>query len=519
MLSPAELNTCLGPGADPIVWQSAPACTSGKVQGGERTDFSWEAMDAFLQAGKPVIVGMLRGVTGSHFVVVTRGGGGEADSYAITDPWDGSTTKTLGSYTNVGYNPRWIVSFDGPGKNCGRLVPSSGPPAGGFRDGGTYKGGVTVTVPPGGGTTTVQKVPGGSSGSTGSGSPSPSPSASASPSQTPSASPSASASPTGTPSATPSATPGAATIWHLGPGARLGLTGEGVYQVFSCSRGGGLLPRCRILKFTIDRTPPVLSLVPIGVRASFHAATLGVSGRGFSAFDASAPALVLDRPGRLRLGAVDTLSGVDSIEYQLDGASQAAYSDDVSFVRTLVVTTVGLHTITVTATDIAGNRSVLADQVFEVQDAAQATPTPSPTPTATPTRRPTPTPTPTPTATPTPTPTPTPPFSASASVDQPNLTTFCPATLNFTAVVTYTGSAPLRVRYVWLRSDGAIDTNQTFVSFSGPGSQTVTTTWSLGAATPTFQPFHGWEQLELMTSPVVLSNQANFTLFCESPPG
>src|SRR6266511_363620 len=94
--------------ADPIYWASAPGCTAGKVQGGLRADFSWEAVDAFLKAGRPIIIGMVRGQTGMHFVVVTQGGGGEADNYHITDPWDGSTSKTLGSYTSVGYNPRWI---------------------------------------------------------------------------------------------------------------------------------------------------------------------------------------------------------------------------------------------------------------------------------------------------------------------------------------------------------------------------------------------------------------------------
>jgi hypothetical protein len=113
--------------------------------------------------------------------------------------------------------------------------------------------------------------------------------------------------------------------------------------------------------------------------------------------------------------------------------------------------------------------------------------------------------------------TPTPPLSITASVDKPNVNAVCPQVITFTAVVRYTASAPVRVQYQWLRSDGAIDTNQTFVSFSGPGTQSVTTRWTLGAATPPFQPFHGWEQLELLTTRVALSNQANFTLFCQAP--
>jgi hypothetical protein len=137
VLTPVDLNACLGSAADPIVWQSAPACTSGKVQGGVRQDFSWDTLDGYLKAGKPAIVGMVRGQTGMHFVVVTQGGGGEADGYSITDPWDGSSTKTLGNYTNVGYNPLWIISYDGPGKNCGRLLPAQAPVVTGAHDGGT----------------------------------------------------------------------------------------------------------------------------------------------------------------------------------------------------------------------------------------------------------------------------------------------------------------------------------------------------------------------------------------------
>src|SRR5205807_2188360 len=167
-MSPADLNACLGPGADPIVWTQAPLCTAGRVQGGERSDFSWDAVDGLLRAGKPAIVGMLRGLTGMHFVVVTQGGGGEADNYHITDPWDGTVSKTLGSYTNTGYNPRWLVSYDGSGRNCARLLPPSPPLVRGFQDGATYRGGVSVSVPSGAPGATVQPASGqGSSGQPG----------------------------------------------------------------------------------------------------------------------------------------------------------------------------------------------------------------------------------------------------------------------------------------------------------------------------------------------------------------
>jgi hypothetical protein len=460
VLSPTDLNACMGAGADPIQWQSAPACTAGRVQGGLRTDFSWAALDAFLGAGKPVIVGMLRGLTGTHFVVVTQGGGGVADGYSITDPWDGSTTKTLGTYTNVGYNPQWIVSFDGPGRNCARLVPSSGAPVQGVNDGGTYQNGVTVSVPQGGsGSTTVQQVP--------TASPSPSPSPSASASATPSPTPTPTPTPTGTPTPTAKATPKATPVvgpivWHLHPGGKITVSGEGIYQVFVCRASS----RCRVLKFTIDRTPPVLALRPLNPHAgpihtmAFHPM-------------AAAPGIVVDRPGRLRLDALDTLSGVASVEYRLDGSGWTPYSDDVSFVRTLVVPTVGTHTISIRSLDLARNVGEVDDLTFQVID---TTPTPSPTPSATPTptRRP-------PTATPAPTPAPTatpPSFQAAptltatlTSPPPPTCGPFAgPATWTVAGQITDTGG-PGTATYRWVH-DGVAQPTQS-LTFNQAGTLSV----------------------------------------------
>jgi hypothetical protein len=114
---------------------------------------------------------------------------------------------------------------------------------------------------------------------------------------------------------------------------------------------------------------------------------------------------------------------------------------------------------------------------------------------------------------------PPPPFSISATVDQPNVTSFnCPVTFTFTATVTYTGSATGTFPYTWLRSDGAIDTLPTSVSFEGPGSQRVQTTWTLSSNTN--QTFSGWEQLQLTAGSgvLVLSNRANFSLTCRIIP-
>jgi hypothetical protein len=90
------------------------------------------------------------------------------------------------------------------------------------------------------------------------------------------------------------------------------------------------------------------------------------------------------------------------------------YSDDVSFVRTLVVPAVGMHTISIRATDLARNVGETDDLTFQVMDTTPS-PTPAATPTPAPTRRP---PTPTPTAAPTPAPTPPCPTSGQLSAAQ-----------------------------------------------------------------------------------------------------
>jgi len=289
---------------------------------------------------------------------------------------------------------------------------------------------------------------------------------------------------------------------------------EGVYLVYI--RRPGPPPHVSILKFTIDRTPPVLSLRPLNQLGGGVRPALGRAFTAYTASSADQSGLVLTRPGRLRLGAVDPLSGVDRIDYQLDGAALTTYSDDTSFVRTLTVDQVGTHTISLRATDAAGNVAVANGLTFDVVDTATPSPSPSasPSPTPTPTRRPTPTPAPTPVPTPILTPTPPPPFTISASVTPTSqTTTACPFTFSFSATITYTGTTPITLQYVWLRSDGAIQTQPFTVVFRGPGTQQLQgTTWQLSSNGN--QTFNGWEQVQLASSPVVLSNRANFSLTC-----
>lgn len=98
--------------------------------------------------------------------------------------------------------------------------------------------------------------------------------------------------------------------------------------------------------------------------------------------------------------------------------------------------------------------------------------------------------------------------SATASVSPTSYTGICPAVFTFTGVIT--SSAPGPVTYTWDRSDGATSPS-IILNFSAPGSQTVTTTWTLSPTTP----FNGWERVHVLTPNAVLSNQASFTLTCE----
>jgi hypothetical protein len=102
-----------------------------------------------------------------------------------------------------------------------------------------------------------------------------------------------------------------------------------------------------------------------------------------------------------------------------------------------------------------------------------------------------------------------PPFqvtAVSASVSPPSYTGTCPETFTFTANIT--ANAAGIVTYTWLRSDGAQAPTQT-ITFSGPGTQTVSTTWTLSPAS-----YSGSEQLKILSPNSMVSNSATFTLGC-----
>jgi len=342
-LSPAQLNACLGGSADPIDWKAVPACASNLVTGGDRIDFAWPDLDALLASGRPAIVGMLRGLTGSHFVVVTSGGGGLAQNYHITDPWDATTHKTLGSYIAAGYVPASIITYNGPGHNCARLVKGVAPVVTGVNDGQTGQGPVTVHFG-----IDLSKI--------------------------------------------------ALAQWVLVNGGNIDpstvkvpfqpqkltdgmtFTNDGVYQLIVVVKGPP--PIVQIETFTIDHSAPVVDLSLLNPR-SFGAIDAQLPG-GASVVSSKYPGV--DKPGRLRVSSGDTLSGVKMIQTSLDGAPLKGYSNDNLFNPVLIVSQSGDHSLRIVSTDAAGNVKNVT-KYFSVFGAVPK-PTPSPTPKPTPTSAP-----------------------------------------------------------------------------------------------------------------------------------
>lgn len=90
----------------------------------------------------------------------------------------------------------------------------------------------------------------------------------------------------------------------------------------------------------------------------------------------------------------------------------------------------------------------------------------------------------------------------------------CPGVVTFNGTITSTGAQT--VTYIFTRSDGAIDTNPKTLTFTGAGSKTVSTTWTLGGDGLPY--YTGWAAIKITGPSVVTSNQANFQLRCNPPP-
>jgi serine/threonine protein kinase len=117
------------------------------------------------------------------------------------------------------------------------------------------------------------------------------------------------------------------------------------------------------------------------------------------------------------------------------------------------------------------------------------------------------------------TPSPVVPFSVTGvtvSVDKSNFNGACtdPMIFTFTATIRVpAGTSGGMVAYTWLQSDGGTGSTRT-VSFSpGATTQTVTTTWQLGAIWGNGSPF--WEALQVTAPNSVTSAHANFSFVCQ----
>jgi hypothetical protein len=176
-------------------------------------------------------------------------------------------------------------------------------------------------------------------------------------------------------------------------------------------------------------------------------------------------------PQYITQGASPTLS------WSVTGASMVSIDQGIGNVALTSSTAVTPHATTIytlTATNAAG--SVMATAQIVV-----ASETPSPPPVS-------------PAVT-----------NVTASADPPSFSGQCPKTFNFSAVITVTG--PGTVTYAWERSDGTIAPAES-INFTGPGAQTVSNSWQLGAAGPY------WQRIHIFTPNEMMSNQVNVTLNC-----
>jgi hypothetical protein len=87
----------------------------------------------------------------------------------------------------------------------------------------------------------------------------------------------------------------------------------------------------------------------------------------------------------------------------------------------------------------------------------------------------------------------------------------CPYMVKFTATIYSSGTGSLK--YIWERSDNAIDNNNSFVTLSGTGTDVVTTTWTIGRS------YVGWERLKIISPVQYTSHKGNFSLVCKAEKG
>lgn len=85
----------------------------------------------------------------------------------------------------------------------------------------------------------------------------------------------------------------------------------------------------------------------------------------------------------------------------------------------------------------------------------------------------------------------------------------CPGKITFAGRIS--ARRPGRVQYKFIRSDGAFAPIHT-LNFSKPGTQAVSTTWTLGG--DKLPHYDGWEAIEIVYPAYLTSNHAAFSLRC-----
>lgn len=103
-------------------------------------------------------------------------------------------------------------------------------------------------------------------------------------------------------------------------------------------------------------------------------------------------------------------------------------------------------------------------------------------------------------------------IEATLSPTVANFSGDCPAIIKFKGSIT--ANARGTVRYVFTRSDGAIDTRIKTLRFLAAGSKVVSTSWTLGGST--LPNYKGWQTVKILGT-AIESPHADFEVSCDPP--
>ncbi|MEI7555274.1 hypothetical protein, partial [Candidatus Chlorohelix sp.] len=318
-IQPDALIDCLRDNTSPLTitgWAFiGQNCSDMRLQLRGRADFSWNELDSILQRG-PAIVGMLGGPTGNHFLVVTSGSGGDARNYNVVDPWDGSTYKNLQNFLSFGYRPKWLLSYEGQGFFCGENTINQEPSplsieSSGIQDGKMYRQDVNFKFAITGKTltttlTAIVKI------------------------------------------RDPRTPPSDSSVVNLPEGQQIPFRQDGNYVISIQAKNPSNPPVevNRNIFFTVDNTSPEIKA---RILTGADPKTNKYSG-----------------PVTLQLDATDALSGISSIEYQVDGSPWRSYTSDTT-TNSITVKDKGEHVVNYRATDGAGNLSSVGAATFTIE--------------------------------------------------------------------------------------------------------------------------------------------------------